>query len=245
MKSLIGAGIAAVAMVATSCAAQAADIPRSAYPRPVYKSAALTPVYYNWTGFYLGANGGYGTGHSEWTDPLGVGLPGSTTGSFTTKGGVFGATFGYNHQIGSFVIGVEGDYDWSDIKGSSSAIVCAGSSIGCQTKNSWLATARGRFGYAMDRFLPYFTGGVAYGNIRAATDLGTDTSTKLGYAFGAGVEYAFLDNWSAKLEYLYVGLDDGTCNLACGGTPIDVKFNTSLIRAGLNYKFFGPIFSRD
>ena len=123
--------------------------------------------------------------------------------------------------------------------------VCGGT-IGCETKNTWLATVRGRVGYAFDRWLPYLTGGLAYGNIKAVSDLGTDTSTKAGYAVGAGLEYAFMGNWSAKLEYLYVHLADGTCNVACGApvAPVDVKFNTNLIRAGLNYKFSGPIFSR-
>jgi outer membrane immunogenic protein len=76
------------------------------------------------------------------------------------------------------------------------------------------------------------------------TPTGSETTTKAGYALGAGVEYAFLSNWSAKIEYLYVHLADGNCNVPCGSPvpPIDVKFNTSLVRAGLNYKFSGPVF---
>jgi outer membrane immunogenic protein len=233
LKSLIGVGLAAISLALPLASAQAADIPVKGYRSVV--------AYYNWTGLYVGINGGYGWGRSEWTDPTAV----ATTGKFNTKGAVFGGTFGYNYQVGSFVVGIEGDYDWSDIKGSSNAAICS-PTIGCETKNSWLATVRGRVGYAFDRWLPYATGGLAYGNIKAASDLGTDTSTKAGYAVGAGVEYAFLSNWSAKLEYLYIHLNDGACNGACGTpvVPIDVKFNTNLIRAGLNYKFSGPIFSR-
>jgi|SRR4051812_30656003 outer membrane immunogenic protein len=234
MKLLVGASLGALAMVATSLPSQAADMPIKGY-RPA------VVAYYNWTGFYLGANGGYGMGHSTWTDPTTPG-PGGTTGSFKTKGAVFGGTAGYNYQFGSIVLGVEGDYDWSTIKGTTTSLVCPG----CETKNTWLATFRGRAGYAFDRWLPYFTGGLAYGNIKASTPLGTESNTKMGYTFGAGLEYALLSNWSAKLEYLYVHLADGTCGLPCGGAvpPVDVKFNTSLVRVGLNYKFSGPIFSR-
>jgi outer membrane immunogenic protein len=232
LKFLIGAGLAAFSLALPPVSAQAADIPVKGYRAVV--------AYYNWTGFYVGANGGYGWGHSQWTDPTSL----VTTGNFNIKGAVFGGTLGYNYQLGSIVLGVEGDYDWSNIKGSTLA-VCGGT-IGCETKNTWLATVRGRVGYAFDRWLPYLTGGLAYGNIKAVSDLGTDTSTKAGYAVGAGLEYAFMGNWSAKLEYLYVHLADGTCNVACGApvAPVDVKFNTNLIRAGLNYKFSGPIFSR-
>jgi outer membrane immunogenic protein len=234
MKFPIGAGVAALAMVVISLPSRAADMPIKGY-RPA------VVAYYNWTGFYLGANGGYGFGTTQWTDPSTPG-PAGTTGSFKTKGSVFGVTAGYNYQLGSVVLGVEGDYDWSSIKGTTTSATCPG----CETSNSWLATFRGRVGYAFDRWLPYLTGGLAYGDIKA-TNLGvSETTTKMGYTVGAGLEYAFLSNWSAKIEYLYVHLNDGSCNVPCGSpvTPIDVKFNTNLIRAGLNYKFSGPIFSR-
>jgi outer membrane immunogenic protein len=232
MKSITGAILAALALLAGSSASQAADL-----RRPVYKSAQPYSVaYYNWSGFYVGANAGYGFGNSQWTDPSTA----ITTGNFKTNGAVFGVTAGYNYQMGSVVLGVEGDYDWSTIKGTNASVVCTD----CETKNPWLATFRGRVGYAFDRWLPYFTGGLAYGAIKAVTPTGSETTTKAGYALGAGVEYAFLSNWSAKIEYLYVHLADGNCNVPCGSPvpPIDVKFNTSLIRAGLNYKFSGPVF---
>src|SRR6185295_19010476 len=138
---LLGTGLAALTILATSFTAQAADI-----PRPVYKGVRPVVAYNNWTGFYVGINGGYGWGTSNWDMPLVSPKP---------KGGLFGGTLGYNYQVGSIVYGIEGDFDWADIKGN---VACIGV-ITCETKNTWLATFRGRLGYAFDRWLPYFTGG--------------------------------------------------------------------------------------
>ena len=100
---LLGAGAAALALLATSFAAQAADI-----PRPIYKSARSVIAYYNWTGFYVGVNGGYGWGTSKWDSPAV---------SVKPKGWLAGGTVGFNYQIGSFVWGFEGDLDWADVSG--------------------------------------------------------------------------------------------------------------------------------
>ena len=115
----------------------------------------------------------------------------------------------------------------------------------CETKNTWLWTVRGRFGYAADRVLFYGTGGGALGNVEAGFNGGFDTSTKLGWTAGAGVEAAFADHWTARIEYLFVELKNGSCGTLhnCGidfGGAIandSVKFSTSLIRVGVNYKF--------
>jgi outer membrane immunogenic protein len=228
---LLGTGLAALTILATSFTAQAADI-----PRPVYKGAVRPVVaYYNWTGFYVGINGGYGWGTSDWTFPAVSPKP---------KGGLFGGTIGYNYQVGSLVYGIEGDWDWADIKGD----VACGVIATCETKNTWLATFRGRLGYAFDRWLPYVTGGGAYGNVKAtisAPIVGAVTSassSQLGWTMGVGLEYAFLGNWTAKLEYLYVDLGSFDTGFT---TPIpdNVSLKENIIRAGLNYKFSGPIFS--
>jgi len=100
----------------------------------------------------------------------------------------------------------------------------------------------GRIGFAMDRFLPYITGGGAYGDIKAiasVTPFAVSTgANRLGWTIGGGIEYAFISNWSAKLEYLYVDLGKAHCNTACsGGNPFDVTFQTNIVRGGVNYKF--------
>jgi outer membrane immunogenic protein len=127
------------------------------------------------------------------------------------------------------VFGVEGDVDWSNIRGSS---VC-GAGFSCETKNSWLATARGRVGYAFDRFLPYVTGGLAVGDIKSSVSgVDSSTNTKAGWALGGGVEYAIAGPWTAKVEYLYADLGRGSSVLGS-----DTKFNASLVRGGINYRF--------
>jgi outer membrane immunogenic protein len=225
----IGAGILAAAIAAP---AFAADL-----PRPAYKTPFRNPVYvapFSWTGFYVGINGGYGFGKSNWT-AAGAGI---STGDFNVKGPLVGGTVGYNLQTGAWVWGVEGDFDASWIKGSTTTL-CGGA--GCETKNTWFATGRGRIGYSWDTFLPYLTGGAAFGNIKAGqTGSATNASaTKVGWTAGAGIEYAFLKNeWSAKLEYLYADLGKLSCDaVSCGGVVTDVSFKTSIVRLGINYRF--------
>jgi outer membrane immunogenic protein len=229
---LIKAGVGALALLAVPLAAQAADVPIKA---PYYKGAPRSVVsYYNWTGFYAGVNAGYGLGTSSWS------LPGTAV---KPKGAMFGGTAGYNWQSGAIVYGIEGDFDWSGVKGSAD---CGG--VTCTTTNNWLATFRGRVGYAFDRWLPYVTAGGAYGNVKATLSApvpGVTTSAssnQFGWTFGAGLEYAFLGNWTAKVEYLYVDL--GRFNTGVGAVVNNVSFKENVVRVGLNYKFSGPIFSR-
>ena len=145
--------------------------------------------------------------------------------------------------MGSIVWGIEGDWDWSNVKGTAA---CA-PLVTCGTENNWLATFRGRLGYAFDRWMPYITGGGAYGKVTAKVDVAglglplSSSSNQLGWTVGAGLEYAFLSNWSAKIEYLYVDL--GSFNSAVVPLVNNVSFKENIIRAGLNYKFSGPIFS--
>jgi outer membrane immunogenic protein len=237
----IKAGLATLALLAIAPAvAAAADLPR----KPIYKSMppAVAP-YHNWSGFYIGLNAGYASGTATWDIPIAAFLNNTQH----PNGGMFGVTAGYNWQIGSFVVGIEGDYDWANVRGTVGCIPALG--VICGTTNTWLATVRGRFGYAFDRFLPYFTGGVAFGNIKATvetTALGVLTegsATKTGYAIGGGVEYAFAGNLSAKLEYLYVDLGAAEINFAAP-PPVNVSFKDLVFRLGVNYKFGGPIATR-
>jgi outer membrane immunogenic protein len=228
---LLGAGVAALALLATSFSAQAADI-----PQPVYKGPRSVVSYYNWTGFYAGINGGYAWGSSNWDFPVGV--------SPKPKGWLAGGTLGYNYQTGSWVWGLEGDFDWADVKDD---VACG--AFTCRTKQHWLATARGRVGYAFDRWLPYFTGGGAFGRIQAKSTNPAapgDSNNQVGWTVGGGIEYAFVGNWSAKIEYLYVDLGKFNCGISCavGATTNNVSFTENVVRAGFNYKFSGPIFSR-
>jgi outer membrane immunogenic protein len=234
-----GTFVAAAAIMAVAIGrAFAADLPAPYVPAPE------PPPLYSWTGFYLGINGGYGTGNSNWSDgPVG------TTGGFPISGYLIGATVGANYQIGQYVFGVEGDGDWTNLSCNSGSTCGAISAVvppptGCQTQSQWLATLRGRVGYAFDRILVYGTAGAAFGNIQTGLNPPStfDNSTEAGWTVGAGVEFAFAQNWTAKAEYLFVDLPNGACTTAgnCGGAAGSiVSFNESVVRAGVNFKF-GP-----
>jgi outer membrane immunogenic protein len=214
---------ALVSLAALMGTAAAADLPRPA-PQPYYKAPAFVQAY-NWTGFYIGVNGGGGFGRSTW----------DRTGSFNTSGGLVGGTLGYNYQMGQAVLGVEGDIDWANINGTTTA-ACP---LGCKTSDHWLSTVRGRLGYAADRFMPFVSGGAAFGDIRATTPgFSGATNTNAGWTIGAGLEFAFAGNWTAKAEYLYVDLGKFNCGISCGVPVTDnVKFTTNIVRAGINYRF--------
>ena len=226
MQRLLLAVVGTLSVAAASALAADMPPPRSL---PLPRAPVYVP-FFTWNGFYVGINAGYGFGRSAWTDTMTL----DSTGNFNVNGPMVGGTFGYNVQFGSFVLGLEGDIDWTNIKGSTTT-VCGD----CVTKNSWLGTARGRIGYAFGRFLPYITGGGAYGDVKGSLlGVGDFKQTKAGWTGGAGVEYAFIDNWSAKLEYLYVDLGKATCDAACSGAnPITATFKSNVVRAGLNYKF--------
>ncbi len=207
----------------------AADVPAPVYkgPAPVYEAPA-----FSWTGFYLGINGGYGFGKSDWSSA-------ATTGSIDPQGALVGVTLGYNWQTGSWVLGAEGDIDatWINNSITSGTGLCAGGT-GCDTHNTWLGTARARVGYTFDRWMPYVTGGGAFGTIKMSPNTGgSEIDTKFGWAAGAGLEYAYKSAWSVKLEYLYTDLGTATCSASTCGVDTDVSYKANLVRAGLNYRF--------
>jgi outer membrane immunogenic protein len=240
--------------VGLSATAFAADLPPAPAPRaPAVYVPAVLPVY-NWSGIYVGINGGYGFGTTEWTDPSNP--SGSTsTGNFNTSGGLVGGTVGVNFQTGGFVFGAEGDWDWQGLQGTSNSAFCnailtpSTAIPSCETKSDWIATIRGRAGYAADRVLFYATGGGAAGNVQTGLNtLSLQSTTEFGWTAGAGIEWAFADNWTAKVEYLYVDLEKSNCNTSanCGFDALpstvannSVNFTESMIRAGVNFKFNG------
>jgi outer membrane immunogenic protein len=223
----IGAGLLVAAMVSPSLAAD--------LRQPYYKAPpAVFVAPFSWTGFYVGINGGYAWGKADLSSPAG------TFTTDTQNGYLAGFTVGYNLQTGVWVWGIEGDIDYAWIKGNAVNTVGAGcvGSGGCDIKNTFFSTARGRIGYAWDRFLPYVTGGVAFGNSKISAPAGVSSNkTNVGWTAGAGLEYAFLGNWSAKAEYLYADLGNGTCDASVCGVEVDYKSKINVVRAGLNYRF--------
>lgn len=215
MKKTLALGFTVLALTAGS--AFAADLPnRKNAPQP-YVAAA--PAY-NWTGGYAGVNAGYGFGS----------FSGGAGGQFKDPSNfVGGVQAGYNQQLpNKFVVGAEADFDYSALEGKASSTGTAGNKARLDT----LATVRGRVGYAFDRVMPYVTAGYAGGNEKV-TIPGSNNSSgwRNGYAVGAGVDYAITNNVSARVEGLYVALENKTTAVGKLGNDLGI------VRTALNYKF--------
>jgi outer membrane immunogenic protein len=250
--------VATVLLIAAS-RASAADLPVPAGPPAYYPVATV----YDWGGGYVGINGGYAFGQSEWgSDPLNP-SGNSSTGNFHVNGGLVGATMGVSGQWGAWVLSVEGDFDWQSIKGTSGSTFCtslftstavgaSAAGLSCKTASNWLGTLRARVGYAWDRILVYGTAGGAGANVETAlTRLPYQNNAEFGWTAGAGLEWAFAENWTAKVEYLFVDLGNAVCNhgYSCGydaaatqalpavNGNYTVKLNENIVRVGVNFKF--------
>ena len=258
MKRILGAVMLTTALTAPGLAA---DLGARTYT----KAPVVAPVS-NWSGLYVGGNLGYGWGDGN-TDfsflpsPQLFGLNNTTLRARST-GVTGGAQFGYNWQIGSLVTGLEADIQGSNIKGSARAtpINAAtglpdtfGSLILSEAKLSWFGTVRGRLGVTVTPdLLLYGTGGLAYGHVDASANWlqsideqapASVSKTKVGWTAGAGAEWMFARNWSAKLEYLYVDL--GSESAIGDSTPVippfkvgyNWRFRENIARVGVNYHF--------
>jgi len=217
--------------------------------RPVYKAPSVALVY-NWTGFYIGGNVGYGwadlePGTISFFDPAFVAsIPGI---NYELKGVIGGGQVGYNQQFGNIVLGIEGDFSGTGIKGSVTDPVNAYTAT---SKISWLATVRGRIGMAFDRTLVYATGGLAAARVKTTLDdlypagvvTTTSTANYVGWTIGGGIEFALWQNWTAKAEYLYVDLGSKDYNFyegAAGWARISgtAPITASIARVGANLRF--------
>ena len=220
-------------------AAMAADMPVKA-PPPM---APLPPAI-SWNGFYIGANvGGAWTNNDENFTVNGVPVTVGGSGSDNNAGVVGGGQLGYNWQINNWLIGFEGDFNGSSQKRSNTFIEPVfGDTIDTEARINWFATARGRLGYVNGPWLWYVTGGGAWVNFKGSitnATLGTSISsetTRSGWTVGGGVEWMFVPNWSAKLEYLFIDVGDNDFNDG-NGNSTNVKLQENVVRVGLNYHF--------
>jgi outer membrane immunogenic protein len=260
--------LAAAGLLAFTSLASAADMAVKAPPPPA-------PVF-SWTGFYIGghAGGGWGTAESTLTgvrtnfecgsDLLlaevcignrsisGLGIPISQT---QENGFLGGVQAGYNVQATSWlVLGIEGEFSWTDIKGTSPCILI----FACSVKHDWMATAAGRVGFTYNRLMFFFKGGAAWSEAKYTASLNIGDiqfgpiqsgstsvkNTRVGALFGTGIEYAFFGNWSAKIEYNYI--DFGRHNHTFSIFDGDILFDTSIherihtVKGGLNWRFNSP-----
>ncbi|MBR1088694.1 porin family protein [Bradyrhizobium manausense] len=289
MKRIVMGMAAAMSLFASG--ALAADLAA----KPYVKAPVMVDPVWSWTGFYIGANGGYSWGRSRSdvtytntaTGAIIVPPAGSiTSASFDMNGAVAGGQAGYNWQSANWVFGVEGDLNWSDEKGRaifSCAGVApaggpclpgltflpagglAGTTLTIDQKLQWFGTLRGRVGIlATPKVLFYGTGGLAFGEIKttgtmtgfnpggvALASVGSTSTTRAGWTVGVGIEGKITQNWSAKLEYLYMDLgrfDSGPFTLAPAGstiaTNVSSRFTDNILRAGINYEFGGPVVAK-
>jgi outer membrane immunogenic protein len=208
--------LAAAFLAAASSSAFAADVVYEEPPAPYVPPVA---TIYDWSGVYLGVQGGY-----VWTNVSG---PAGFDEDF--NGGTIGAHVGANWQHGNIVFGLEGDinYNWNE-----DDVVIAGTAA--EVGTDWSGSVRARLGYAMDRTLLYATGGLALANGFVNVAGGGDQSETLtGWTAGAGVEHAFNDDWTARLEYRYS--DYGSDDFGAGLGDFDITEHA--VRIGFSYKF--------
>ncbi len=217
--------------------AQAADLPNRGFA-PAPMAQVYTPPPFSWTGFYVGLNGGYGWGS--------LGSIGDTTFG-KPSGFVLGGTMGYNYQINQFVVGLEGDLNWTNVDSTARTITLVGApplpaTVASTGSVNWMGTLRARAGFALDRALIFATAGYAGASLDLKfNDLtnavgGKDSSWRNGWAVGGGIEYAFTRNISAKTEYLYTSFSSQDVFV---GTPYVSRgeLSMSMVRAGVNYRF--------
>ncbi|HEY5503627.1 MAG TPA: outer membrane beta-barrel protein, partial [Sedimentisphaerales bacterium] len=177
----------------------ATDLP-AADKRPVHRTSTgfLDPSpAYNWAGFYVGFNAGWGSSNAAqvFTSTPTPSTPASW--SLSQGGTLLGGVVGYNWQAGNIVAGIEGDWAWTLINDTGSGCV-----NGCYTTVNSLGTLRGRVGYSWSIFMPYLTGGFAWGNIESGQQGFVSNSWQPGFTVGGGIEALFAPNWSVKAEYL-------------------------------------------
>ena len=229
-----------------------ASVGQPVSPNALAYKSPLTRSPYNWTGFYFGADGGY-----AWQ---------GSTGTLTTASGAFltpyshrvtgpfaGGFIGGNYQFNRFVLGVEGDWQWSNLMGNSQVLaplgatgVLPGGPFTVSTTTKDYGSIHGRFGVAFDRFLVFGTGGWAWGNpstayaLTGAAPFVTTGNKSGGWTAGAGIEYAITDTILGRIEYRYTNLEtSGFVNVPTNSTDTGTRAPISDFRAGIVYKFGG------
>jgi len=226
--------------MATCIVAQAADLPMA----PAYQPAPVVVPVYNWTGIYIGVNGGWGGGQQE---PFNIFTDRFDAFNAPLSGWMFGGTAGAQIQSGHVVLGFEADIDWANITGSATVVPTIGgvpiaAGTASLTSNiTSVSTGRMRVGYALDNWMLYATAFFALlgSNANVSTLVGvacniavlgavcSGTDYRLGGTAGAGIEWGFTPSMSAKVEYLYI-------------TAASFELShINVVRAGLNFRFGG------
>jgi outer membrane immunogenic protein len=249
----VALSVLAFSSIVGSTAAFAADLPPAA-PPPPRAPVAYVPVVpaWSWTGIYIGINGGYGWGRDATNDGAG------NVATLNSNGGLVGGTLGFNYQISQFVVGVEGDIDYSMMKFSQTATGAGTFGFGTASsslnyKNDLLSTFAARFGFAADRALIYAKGGGAWTDEKITVNgtdplfgiiSGSNSFSRLGWMVGGGFEYAIWDNLTLKAEYNYLDFGTKNENLTANSSTfgaltanISSKLTASVVKVGFNWLF--------
>jgi outer membrane immunogenic protein len=256
-KILLGmVGLAALGIAAPASAADLAVAPYTKASPPMM--AAL----YDWSGLYVGLNGGGGWSHKCWTNTSTFGVatvPAVAEGCHNATGGMVGAQMGYRLQSGPLVYGVEVQGDWSNLKASNVSFFLPAATN--QTRVNGLALFTGQVGYAWNNVLWYVKGGGAvvadrYTGITTATGLAFDQAnqTRWGGAAGTGLEVTFAPNWSVAVEYDHLFMGTGSANfLATGNTALpagntsrtdSIRQDIDMVTARINWRLGGPVVAK-
>ena len=250
MHKLFHAAAALSVLLATSMTANAADVYARPYAPPPYVPPAYVAPVFTWTGFYLGGNIGGAWAHRDVTDSLfGVNFNnGNNDGVF-----IGGGQLGFNWQVNYFVLGFEAEFDGlANNNNTGTVLIPTVGAIQVTANNRWITTAAARFGVTNGYWLFYGKagGGWVGNNSFTITNVTTGASittsnnnTNSGWLVGAGIEWAFLPNWSTKLEYDFLGLNSRSFTVPAGffagDTFTQSNRNIQMLKVGVNYLFNG------
>ena len=253
---IVGAGLLSIAGVVS--AASAADLPAQLYT----KAPTMVAPIYDWTGFYIGLNGGGASSHEclTITSVAGAAVAPNSEGCHNATGGLVGGQIGYRWQSANWVLGVEAQGDWANLKGSNSSLTAIIPQTN-QTKVDAIGLFSGQVGYAWNNVLVYLKGGAAVtnnnyssffpvGNVFAAAGVpfNAASDTRWGGAAGGGIEIGFAPNWSVGVEYdhLFMGNTRVTfpaTNIAVGRSD-NIRQDVDMGTVRVNYRFGGPVVAK-
>jgi outer membrane immunogenic protein len=253
-KFLLGTvGLLALGLAAPASAADLAARPYTKAP-PI-----VTAPFYNWSGFYIGINGGGGSSHKCWDITTVAGIPVSPSvaeGCHNATGGLVGGQIGYRWMSGPVVFGLEAQGDWADLKGSNlSSPAALTPAVTNQSRIDGIGLFTGQVGYAWNNVLWYLKGGGAvthdkYNGLVSGTGFVIDSAseTRWGGAVGTGLEFGFAPNWSVAVEYdhLFMGNRSLTFNaFGLVNTRVDsIKQDVDMGTVRVNYTFGGPVVAK-
>jgi outer membrane immunogenic protein len=248
MKKLSAAAIG-MAVLGFASSASAADMAVKARPAP---PPVMAPVY-NWTGFYIGANGGWGSSHNC-VDFVTAGGVVAVDACRDATGGLVGGQIGYRWQAGQWVFGLEAQGDWADL--SASRISLIDPAFSTRTRVNAIGLFTGQIGYAWDALLLYVKGGAAVTGNRfdifttvTGLNVASIDTTRWGGAVGVGLEYGFAPNWSVGVEYdhLFMGTANNSfsvVNPIVAGAFNRINQDVDMVTLRINYRFGGPVIAR-